>query len=174
MEDLRSQSTGTAAGRHGSSITDSGAATRRGALFTLRSSKKLLSVNSVNDGFQGKKSCFSHTGNRRVVSAHSGRDGCRLFPELLRHGKARRSVIFPPFESTWLLHASASCSSRRGAPQRGSGKWNNPRQQSYFRILRFLQNGSDAEPLRITEMWLYNSSWVALDSGSRDTLRFRQ
>lgn len=39
---------------HGLSITDSGIVTLWEAFFTLRSSKKLLSVNSVNDGFQKK------------------------------------------------------------------------------------------------------------------------
>lgn len=54
MEKLRSRGTGTAAFCHGLSITDSGIVTLWEAFFTLRSSKKLLSVNSVNDGFHKK------------------------------------------------------------------------------------------------------------------------
>lgn len=71
--DEKAASSQLSSSRHRLSITESCVETQREAFLTPRSSEELLSVNSVNDGFQ-KKSFPPHWYPCCLVSANSGSD----------------------------------------------------------------------------------------------------
>lgn len=95
---------------HALSITDSGIVSLWEAFFTLRSSKKLLSVNSVNDGFR-KKPFPPHCHPLRFVSANSGRDECH-YPRVFRTMEKSDSpplLYLSHIASTWLITPHQAC-----------------------------------------------------------------